>query len=86
MMLTNLYVSNIGFCKRNNQLKKIKNIPIKNRNKLNIIGGEYPLIEITGKFLGTFVLFASTLNWMHYRDLRKRYEEHNKKDEKDKDK
>jgi hypothetical protein len=28
-------------------------------------------VEITGQYLGLFVLFTSTMNWWHYRKIRK---------------
>jgi hypothetical protein len=30
-----------------------------------------PVIELTGKFLGLFVLFTSSMNWWVYRKTRK---------------
>lgn len=72
MMLTNLYVSNISMV---NNRKKI------DKKRLKVVAGDNTMIELTGKFLGTFILFTSTLNWLHYRNIRKRYEE-NKKDDK----
>lgn len=32
-------------------------------------------VALAGKFLGSFVLFASTLNWWHYRRIRKNFED-----------
>lgn len=31
----------------------------------------HPAVELTGKFLGLFVLFTSSLNWWVYRRIRK---------------
>ena len=33
------------------------------------------MIETTGKFIGLFVLFTSSMNWWHYRRIRKSLEE-----------
>lgn len=59
-----------------NLKKKIKNKPltVSVRNDFN------HSIEITGKMLGTFVLIYSSLNWLYYRDLRKKIEDYNKND------
>jgi len=36
-------------------------------------------VELTGKTIGLFVLFTSTLNWWFYRKVRKQIEDENKK-------
>ena len=41
-------------------------------------------IELTGKMLGSFVLIYSSLNWLYYRDIRKKIEDYNKKNDKNK--
>lgn len=38
-------------------------------------------IYLTGKFLGSFVLFTSTLNWWHYKRTRENLDPKNSKDE-----
>lgn len=36
-------------------------------------------IELTGKFIGLFVLFASSMNWWTYRRIRKDHEDRENK-------
>lgn len=36
-------------------------------------------VELTGKSIGLFVLFTSTMNWWFYRKVRKQVEDENKK-------
>jgi hypothetical protein len=36
-------------------------------------------IELTGKFIGLFVLFTSTMNWWTYRKIRKDHEDRENK-------
>lgn len=35
-------------------------------------------VELTGKFLGSFVLFTASMNWWYYRRLRKDLEKKDK--------
>jgi hypothetical protein len=38
----------------------------------------HPAVELTGKFLGLFVLFTSSMNWWTYRKIRKDHEDRKK--------
>ncbi|NBP66791.1 MAG: hypothetical protein EBU66_19350 [Bacteroidetes bacterium] len=58
-------------CKR--MIYSNKRLKIKNQISLS------DAAELTGKFLGAFVLFTSTLNWMMYRRINKQIEENDKK-------
>jgi hypothetical protein len=48
-----------------------RRVPVKPRADI------HPAVELTGKFLGLFVLFTSSMNWWVYRKIRK---DHEKKD------
>jgi hypothetical protein len=48
-----------------------KPIPRPVRRRPMVVKPRADAVELTGKFLGLVVLFTSTLNWWHYRKIRK---------------
>jgi hypothetical protein len=64
--------------------KKRRLIEYKNRKPIQITN--YNSIEMTGKYLGSFILIASSLNWLHYRNMIIYYEKQKQKEkQKEKD-
>ena len=52
---------------------------IRRRRKPLVVKASVDPIETTGKFLGLFVLFTSSMNWWYYRQKVKDAERNNKK-------
>jgi hypothetical protein len=48
--------------------------PVRRRYVVKPRADIHPAVELTGKFLGLFVLFTSSMNWWHYRKIRKEHE------------
>jgi hypothetical protein len=45
--------------------------PVRQRVLVRPRADIHPAVELTGKFLGLFVLFTSSMNWWTYRKIRK---------------
>lgn len=56
----------------NKTFRKTKPLIVKSSIDYNFIETS---VKITGKIIGTFVLMYTSLNWLNYRDLRKKIED-----------